>query len=402
MRGIAIRPRRRIAGLLAGTLASAIVLAGCGSDKSSTTTAAQPSGKDPRSAKLTAAMRASYARYKFRAGVFGVWEGGRAIATGAVGSAFPGQPATTGAHFRIGNTAESVLTNMLLQYVDAGKVSLNDRVSNWYPNLRLADKVTLQMLAQSTSGYPDYVTSKRFSDPYRRNPFKPWTPDQLIAIAVSQPQVFPPGKSWGFSDTNFTLLGQILQKVGGKPLSQLQHDLVFAKLGMANTAGQRTSNVPPPTLHGYETERGVYEDSTNWTPTWVPGVANVTSTLADVGRWSRAMGTGELLSSTSKATLFSNDTAGKGGLPKDVYYAMGFVVSNGWRVANPQLVGYNGIVAYYPPKKLSVVVFTTLGPGSDVNFAYSAAVYQKLAELLTPTSAASVNPCPRGGCSQAS
>lgn len=402
MRGNAIRPRRRIAGLLAGTLAAAIVLAGCGSDKSSTTTAAQPSVKDPRAAGITAAIRASYARYKFRAGVFGVWQDGRAIATGAVGSAFPGQPATTKSHVRIGNTAESVLTNMLLQYVDAGKVSLNDRVSNWYPNLRLADKVTLQMLAQSTSGYADYVTTKRFSDAYVKNPFKAWTPDQLIAIAMSRPQVFPPGKSWAFSDTNFTLLGQILQKVGGKPLDQLQHDLVFAKLGMANTAAQRTSNVPAPALHGFETQRGLYEDATYWTPTWVPGVANVTSTLADMGRWSRAMGTGELLSSTSKATLFSNDTAGKGGLPKDVYYAMGFAVSNGWRIANPQLNGYNGIVAYYPPKKLSVVVFTTLAASSDDNFAYSAAVYQRLAKLLTPTSAASVNPCPRGGCSEGS
>ena len=61
-----------------------------------------------------------------------------------------------------------------------------------------------------------YVTTDEFNTRLHADPFQQWTPDELLAIAMKQPPVFAPGTSWAFSDTNFMLLGQILEQVSGQ------------------------------------------------------------------------------------------------------------------------------------------------------------------------------------------
>src|SRR3569623_332819 len=74
------------------------------------------------------------------------------------------------------------------------------------------------------------------------------------------------------------------EQAGGRALSRE----LFAPLGMRQTRANPNAEVPAPALHGYEAQRGVYEDATNWSPSWVPGVAYVTSAVADLGRWVRS------------------------------------------------------------------------------------------------------------------
>ena len=95
-----------------------------------------------------------------------------------------GVPATTDMHFRNGAVAISYVSTLLLQLVDEKKVSLDDTVSKWLPDIPHADRVTLGQLAQMTSGYVDYVIGNTEFDrrPLRRA-VPHWTPEELIAFA---------------------------------------------------------------------------------------------------------------------------------------------------------------------------------------------------------------------------
>jgi CubicO group peptidase (beta-lactamase class C family) len=102
-----------------------------------------------RAAAIVATVRKLKRRYALNAIMFGAWRGRREVASGAVGAALPGVPATRAMYFRIGNTTESFETTLLMQLVDKGKIRLSDKLSKWYPRLPLANEVTVGMLASS-------------------------------------------------------------------------------------------------------------------------------------------------------------------------------------------------------------------------------------------------------------
>src|SRR3979411_1705583 len=89
---------------------------------------------------------------------------GKEIVTEAVGDSMTGVPATTDMHFRNGAVAISYVSTLLLQLVDEKKVSLDDKVSTWLPDIPYTDRVTLGQLAQMTSGYVDYVSTQELTN----------------------------------------------------------------------------------------------------------------------------------------------------------------------------------------------------------------------------------------------
>jgi CubicO group peptidase (beta-lactamase class C family) len=333
-----------------------------------------------------AAVRELLQQYSLRAVLFGVWVDRKELVTGALGNAYPGVRASRRMHFRIGNTTEAFTTTLLLQLVDEGRIRLDDRLSKWYPDLPRADEITVEMLAGSTSGYAHYVNSESFIDAVHAYPFRHWRPDELIAVGTGMPMLFDPGTSWAFSDTNFVLLGEILRKVGGKPVAVQIRESILEPLGLRSTAMTTTARTPPPVLHGYTSERDVYEDATYWNPSWATYTGNMTSNLADLGRWAHGAGTGAVLSAQSHARQFAPASVGLGPLTPDFYYALGTAVANGWRlVGAPGLMGYTGIVAYLPSQRIRVVVFTTTGPDTPPGVHYAGAIFNRVGEILAPS-----------------
>jgi len=341
---------------------------------------------DPESTQVADLIERLRQRSRLNASIFGVWNGGDQLVTGAIGEALPEVPATRDLHFRICNVAESMTATLLLQYVDEGRLSLDDPVSKWFPSMPRADRVTLGMLARMTSGIADYVTNAGFEKAYHHNPFRQWQPEQLVKIGTSQPPLFPPGTSWAFSDTNFMLLGEILTKAEGKPLGDQLHEKILDPLGLDDTAMQYTAQVPPPVLHGYDPERGDYQDSTFWNPSWAIYTGNMTSDLADLGAWAPALGTGALLSAESHERQVGPGNVGLGPLTSKGYYGMGVGVGSSWIFSNPHCAGYNGILAYYPPQKISVVIFSTPAMGNPDDINDSQSIFVQVAKLLTPDS----------------
>jgi D-alanyl-D-alanine carboxypeptidase len=360
--------------------------------------AATASAAPLRGEDVVRTVRAATERFPVRSTVFGVWVDGRAVATGALGKARPGIPARKAAHFRIANVTESFTTSLLLQFADEGLLRLDDPLSNWFPDLPGAQDVTLGMLARSVSGYADFVTNDHFLKQYEANPFRHWKLAELIDLAFERPALFEPGTSWAFSDTNFLLLGDVLTRVGGAPLRVLLRERILDPLGLEETGMRIRSRIPAPVIHSYTSERGRYEDATRWSPSWARGFGNMFSTLGDLGRWADALGTGAVVSPESHALQFGPQNVGLGPLTENTYYAMGSVVSDGWIYNNPQVLGYNGVVAYSPSKQTAVVVFTTQGPKGDPLVAYASAVANRIGRLVDPEHPLHISVCPRPPC----
>jgi D-alanyl-D-alanine carboxypeptidase len=271
-------------------------------------------------------------------------------------------------------------------------------VSKWFPQYPNADKVTLQMLASSTSGYPDFVTSDEFVKRFEADPFQFWTPEETLDIAMKLPMVFEPGTSWAFSDTNFVLLGQVITKATGTPYEKLIKENVYDKVGMPNTRYSTGATIPEPTLHAYSNERGVYEETTYWSPSWVTYGATATSTLDDLARFSTAWGKGTLLSKQSHELQTGPENVGKGPLTANFYYSMGSANANGWTLTNPQADGYTGVISYFPPKKATVVVYATFRQGGDSTVQYAGIVFNEMAAIIAPDNPPNISTCPRGDC----
>src|SRR5262249_50310465 len=149
---------------------------------------------------------------------------------------------------------------------------------------------------------------------------------------------------------------------------------------------QHTAQIPFPTLHGYSPERGRYEDATFWSPSWATYTANMTSDLADLGKWVPVLGTGSLLSNESHEKQVGPGNVGLGGPTKSRYYGMGIGVASSCILTNPHCAGYNGVAAYYPAKKLTLVIYSTPGKGNNDGPNYSQYIFVEMTKILTPDS----------------
>ncbi|MFE9256114.1 serine hydrolase domain-containing protein [Streptomyces sp. NPDC006879] len=321
---------------------------------------------------------------------------GREVATEALGESMTGVPATPRMHFRSGSVAIAYMANLLLQLVDEGRVGLDDPIARWFPDLPAADKVTLRMLGSSTSGYADYVTDPEFLAALDAAPFRQWTARELVDISLSHPLWYAPGTNWSYSHANFVLLGAALEKITRTPLAELMEQRLLRPLGLRNSRSSRTPQIPRPVLHAFTDERGTYEESTFWNPSWTtaPG-AVMTTDICDLARSAVAVGKGELLSRKSYATMLDPGTVGLGGPTADcppevchhnteaVHYGLGIKVNNAWVVQNPSFSGYAAAQGYLPSERVAIAVATTTLPDAAAGNT-AEALMGRIADYLVP------------------
>jgi D-alanyl-D-alanine carboxypeptidase len=314
-----------------------------------------------------------------KAVILSVSIGNKNIVTTALGQSMTGVPATTQMHFRIGSVAFAYLTTLLLQLVDQKRVHLDDRLSTWLPSLPHAESITLRMLAETRSGYADYV--KLLAKAFDADPFRAWSQQELLQPALAKPLQNPPGKGFTYAHTNFGILAMALQKITGKPVATLIQEYILAPLGLHETDSSLTAEIRPPMLHAFDSERGLYEESTFWNPSWTTASdAVMTSDIEDVRKSAIAIGEGTLLSSASHQEQIAPVSLLK---PK-VYYGMGVFIDNSWVLQNPLFSGYNALMAYLPSHKIAVAVTTTLGEKSSPSTNYSTQIFQSIGTYLAP------------------
>ncbi|MDV5150017.1 serine hydrolase domain-containing protein [Streptomyces sp. SBC-4] len=321
---------------------------------------------------------------------------GREVVTTALGESMTGVPADPAMHFRNGNVAISYMGTALLRLVDEGTVGLDDPVARWLPDLRGGEKITLRMLAASTTGLVDYVRLPAFQQAVTADPFRQWTAKEVVALSTDERRWYDPGTNWNYSHANFVLLGAALEKITGTRLDVLLRHLVTGPLGLRETRNSFTADIPEPVLHAFTADRGTYEESTFWNPSWTtaPGAVQTTD-ICDLARSASGLGSGELLSPSSYRQLLNPGTVGLGHATRDcpatvclanteaTHYGMGVVVLGDWIAQHPLFFGYSASMAYLPSERLAIAVSTTQGPTTpDGHTAHLIA--QRIAAALAP------------------
>lgn len=345
---------------------------------------------------------------------------GRDVVRAAEGESMTGVPATVDMHFRNGAVAISYMATLLLILADEGRLGLDDKVAEYLPELPHADKITLRQLAQMTSGYPDYVIgNEEFSEIVLSDPFKSWSTEEMLALAMDKPLWYEPGTNWDYAHTNYVVLGLVMEEVTGLPLEEALQEKVLNPLGLDDTKASLTAEIPDPVLHAFSSERraalglaadtAFYEESTYWNPSWTLAHGAIqTSTIDDLHDSAIAIGTGELLSEESYELMTSTDLRGMTSAiddcptcgPMDEFrtYGLGLWITGDWYFQNPLFYGYAAVNAYLPSERIAIAVAVTYEEdafGADGSYSNGGDwLFRKIGAYLAPQDAPPERPTP--------
>ncbi len=201
------------------------------------------------------------------------------------------QPVDTLTRFAVGSVTKQFTAAIILQLADRHKLSLDDKVSKWFPDLTRANDIAVRDLLGHVSGYPDYYPLD-FVD---RRMLRPITADSLIRWYGRQPLDFDPGTRWSYSNTGFILLGRIAELAGGEPLRRQMRERIFGPLGMTNTQYEPRDELPP-RAQGYSWfAMGDPMPAEPEGAGWAAAAGGIWSTPSDLLKWDAALMDGRVV-----------------------------------------------------------------------------------------------------------
>lgn len=228
-----------------------------------------------------------------------VWRGASGVAD------LTGTPARPSDRFRAGSVTKTFVATVVLQMVAEGRIALDDPIGRHLPGLlpTRADgaEVTVRQLLGHTSGIPNYTdVLRRQPDPIRSLQHSSYTPHELIAMAVREPWAFDPGAPghWQYSNTNYVVLGLLIEHAGGHPLGREIERRILRPLRLTDTLVPAGSELPGRHLNGYEWLDGpgaAPADLTRFSAGAFWGPGNMISTSTDLNRFQQALSEGRLL-----------------------------------------------------------------------------------------------------------
>jgi len=154
--------------------------------------------------------------------------------------------------FRVASITKTFVATVVLQLVGEGRLSLGDPVEKWLPGLvPNGEKITVRELLSHTSGLNEYMNDGAFVKAAIAHPARRWSPRRLVAIAVSHRPLFPPGTGWSYANTNYVVLGLVIEAATGKPVAKELRDRIFRPLGLAETSFPAGTGIAGHYAHGY-------------------------------------------------------------------------------------------------------------------------------------------------------
>ncbi|MBO0655566.1 beta-lactamase family protein [Streptomyces triculaminicus] len=222
------------------------------------------------------------------------------------------RPARPGDRYRVASVTKSMVAAVVMQLVDEGRLKLDDPVSQHLPGLLpYKEPITVRQLLNHTSGVPNYFdqlyaeTGDKELEEMERNRFRYFPPRDLIKMATGKPLVSKPGTEFHYSNTNYLVIGQLIEKKTGRSLATELERRVFRPAGMKDTSYPAVNPyLAGPHVNGYHLVEGrPARDVTVYTPTVWGAAAGVVSTNADLNRFFKALSDGTLLSSARWAEM---------------------------------------------------------------------------------------------------
>ncbi len=280
---------------------------------------------------------------------------GKVVYSGGYGYADPASraAATPQTRFAIGSLSKQFAAVSVLSLVQHGKLSLNDKVATFFPKLPNADEMTIRELLNQTSGLHNYPDTREHAWPLSGSV----DPGAIIDVLATDKPDFAPGAHYAYSNSNYTVLAAIVQKVTGMPFAQYLQQSIFSPLGMSRSgygyALQQTGDLAVPYVAGKPAPKAVTLDL-------YAGAGAIVSTASDMALWDEALLGGSLLDAQGMNLLFTP------GRPADAQsiYGMGFIVDtldgHPYMWHNGYAPGAGGYCynAIFPQQHLAVVILT--------------------------------------------
>lgn len=294
------RRARRLAAL-AGTIALVLTASACSQQEPievipDTVVAGQ---LDPATTEqLQAVVERAMAATGSTGAVVGVWVPWAGSWVTALGTSGPGgQPASVDMTVPIANVTRLMTCDVLYAMASDGLVSPDDAVTDWVHGVPTLEEVTLQQLCDSTSGVGSFAP--QLSGRWIANPPRTWAPGELVAYGMGDKTGLQPGDTFRDSDAGYVLLAQALQRAADRPFDELLRHYVFDPLEMDATTLLDPLEEPLTRLAGLYSNDvdGAVNcadplDVTDLSPTAGYAASGVTSTVADLGRYLRAVAQG--------------------------------------------------------------------------------------------------------------
>jgi CubicO group peptidase (beta-lactamase class C family) len=201
--------------------------------------------------------------------------------------------------FAVGSVTKQFTCSAVLLLAQEKKLSLQDRVAKYLPQLTRAGDVTLLDLGQHVSGYRDYYPLD-FVD---REMLKPQSADSIIAEYAKRPLDFDPGTRWSYSNTNFLILGQVVEKVSGQSFQDFLTQRFFSPLGMSNTRFDPARGAAQMAMGYTSFALGAPIPATPEGAGWAGAAGAIWSTPRDLLAWDMSLLDRKLLTEESYRTL---------------------------------------------------------------------------------------------------
>jgi D-alanyl-D-alanine carboxypeptidase len=283
---------------------------------------------------------------------------GKIVYLNAYGSARlePKTPATPAMRYSIGSISKQFTAAAMLLLQEQGKLSLDDKVGKYIPDLTRANEVTIRQLLSHTSGYQDYWPQ----DYVMPMMLQPVTAAKILDMWARKPLDFEPGTKWQYSNTNYVIAGVIIEKVSGKPLLQFLKEKVFSPLGMASVANIDEKKLGDTDPTGYmRYALGPLRLAPKEGPGWLFAAGELAMTAEDLAKWNISIMDQKLLRPASYRELereaqLNNGMGTRYGLGVSLATEAGHrAVSHGGEVS-----GFVSQSIVFPDERVSVVALT--------------------------------------------
>jgi CubicO group peptidase (beta-lactamase class C family) len=308
----------------------------------------------------------------------GIVQNGQITYIAAFGQArlSPATPASPDMHYAIGSISKQFTTACILLLAEEGKLTLDDPVSKYFPELTRAKDVTIRNLLSHTSGYEDYAPQD-YTIPVWT---KPTTAQAVVHEWATKPLDFEPGTQYQYSNTNFNIVGLIVEKASGQPFWKYLSSRVLTPLGLTKTIDMDTQRDQLEPIGYFRNALGPLRPALMEAPGWYFADGEMAMPVGDLLKWDISMINQSLLRPASYAMMETGFKLKNG---QSIGYGLG--VSVGMRDGH-RLVAHSGEVGgfvasntVFPDDRIAVVVLTNQEASSAAG-----AISRAMTTLLLP------------------
>jgi D-alanyl-D-alanine carboxypeptidase len=324
--------------------------------------AASPAPPNP----ITAAVQRSIDFKKVPGAVVGVSRNGKLIYVQVFGkrNIAANEPVTAETAFEIGSMTKQFTAAAILRLQEAGKLSIDDKLSKYLPSFPHASEVTLRNLLNQTSGMPDYVDDQLLLSPAVST--EP-THAQLMA-RITGPLHFTPGTKWEYSNSNYLALGWVVERISGMSWEQYIRTNLFARAHMTHSGffddEPKMRNVATGYNSGVD-DTGQLKVSPIIKNGWAGGAGAIVSTVADINAWNDALQNGRIVSAADYTLMTTPpDLPNKPALPYGMGLARDLVDGHVRIWHNGGTGGSHTMDACFPNDHICVIAFENTAGGA--------------------------------------